>query len=233
VSNVFGVDTATASLKVQAPPVIEKQVPNAVYPAGDMVRIKIFFSGSPPFTHRFTLNGIELNPDAANIRWVDFDDHVLLTIPELRAHEARRYEYQVFVSRSLRAFLSNYFICFKVKNESGEASTGFWLNVSGLPSVPEGPLQITDIGEHQCTVSWRPPAHDGGSRITNYVLEKRDLRSAESDTWVTVASAVRELSFIVAGLFSGHEYDFRVSACNANGQGPALNSDKPVVCKEI
>ncbi|CAK5074870.1 unnamed protein product [Meloidogyne enterolobii] len=212
VSNVFGVDTATASLKVQAPPVIEKQVPNAVYPAGDMVRIKIFFSGSPPFTHRFTLNGIELNPDAANIRWVDFDDHVLLTIPELRAHEAGRYEYQV-------------------KNESGEASTGFWLNVSGLPSVPEGPLQITDIGEHQCTVSWRPPAHDGGSRITNYILEKRDLRSAESDTWVTVASAVRELSFIVAGLFSGHEYDFRVSACNANGQGPALNSDKPVIAR--
>nr|CAD2183946.1 unnamed protein product [Meloidogyne enterolobii] len=118
-----------------------------------------------------------------------------------------------------------------VKNESGEASTGFWLNVSGLPSVPEGPLQITDIGEHQCTVSWRPPAHDGGSRITNYVLEKRDLRSAESDTWVTVASAVRELSFIVAGLFSGHEYDFRVSACNANGQGPALNSDKPVIAR--
>jgi hypothetical protein len=91
------VDTATATLKVQAPPVIEKQVPNAVYPAGDMVRIKIFFSGSPPFSHRFTLNGIELNPDASNIRWVDFDDHVLLTIPELHAHEAGRYEYQVLL----------------------------------------------------------------------------------------------------------------------------------------
>lgn len=72
-----------------------------------MVRIKIFFSGSPPFTHRFTLNGIELNPDASNIRWVDFDDHVLLTIPELRAHEAGRYEYQVNLNIIFIELLSN------------------------------------------------------------------------------------------------------------------------------
>ncbi|KAL3088858.1 hypothetical protein niasHS_009150 [Heterodera schachtii] len=218
VSNVFGSEIATAVLNVQAPPVLEKQVPNAVHPEGDMVRIKIYFSGSPPFTHRLLLNGVEVSPDAPNIRWVDFDDHILLTIPELHAHEAGRYEYHI-------------------QNESGEASTAFWLNVSGLPSVPEGPLQITDIGEHQATVSWRPPANDGGSRITNYVLEKRDLgRGAAGlgegqDTWVVVASAVRELSFIVAGLFSGHEYDFRVSACNTNGQGPPLMSEKPIVAR--
>lgn len=48
---------------------------------------------------------------------------------------------------------------------------------------------------------------------------------------VVVASAVRELSFIVAGLFSGHAYDFRVSACNANGQGPPLNSLQPTVAR--
>uniref|UniRef100_A0A915DB47 Titin n=1 Tax=Ditylenchus dipsaci TaxID=166011 RepID=A0A915DB47_9BILA len=179
VSNVFGVDSATATLNVQAPPVIEKQVPNAVYPAGDMVRIKIFFSGSAPFTHRLTLNGTEISSENPNIRTVDFDDHLLLTIPELHSHEAGRYEYTI-------------------SNGSGEATTGFWINVTGLPSAPEGPISIVGITEHQATVSWRPPVDDGGSRITNYVLEKRDTQREE---WVVVASAVRELSFIASGLF--------------------------------
>lgn len=117
-TNVFGTDTATATLNVQAPPLLEKPVPNAVHPEGDMVRtmhkcqnfvlfyqdyqanrdslspiqvrIKIYFSGSAPFTHQLLLNGVEVSPDAPNIRWVDFDDHILLTIPELHAHEAGR-----------------------------------------------------------------------------------------------------------------------------------------------
>ncbi|KAI1733007.1 fibronectin type III domain-containing protein [Ditylenchus destructor] len=193
VSNVFGTESATATLNVTAPPVIEKQVPNACYPEGDMVRIKIFFSGSPPFTHRLALNGSEVS-DSANIRLVDFDDHLLITIPELHSYETGRYEYTI-------------------SNGSGEASTGFWINVTGMPSAPEGPVQITGITDHQATVSWRPPVDDGGSRITNYVLEKRDTSREE---WVVVASA---------------EYAFRVSACNANGQGPPLMADKPIVAR--
>ena len=211
VSNAFGTEAATATLKVLAPPVIEKQVPSGVYPEGDMVYIKIFFSGSPPFTHLLTLNGVEVSPDSTRIRCVDFDDHLLLTVPELQSAESGRYEYTI-------------------ANESGECTTGFWINVSGLPSVPEGSLHIAEISDHQATVAWRPPHHDGGSRITNYILEKRDT-SRPADEWVTVASSVRELSFTAASLFPGHEYDFRVSACNINGQGPTLISDHPIVAK--
>uniref|UniRef100_A0A1I7S352 non-specific serine/threonine protein kinase n=1 Tax=Bursaphelenchus xylophilus TaxID=6326 RepID=A0A1I7S352_BURXY len=208
-SNVFGTASATATLKVQAPPVIEKQVPNAVYPEGDMVRIKIYFSGSPPFEHTLTLNGNDVNLDGPSIRLVDFDDHALITIPELHAYETGRYEYSV-------------------KNESGEDSIGFWINVTGLPSAPEGPLVISNVDQHQATVSWKPPINDGGSRISNYVLEKRDIAR---DEWVVVASAIRELTFIAAGLFADHEYEFRVSACNHNGQGPPLVCDGPIVAR--
>ena len=134
---------------------------------------------------------------------------MLITIPELHSREAGRFEYTV-------------------KNESGEASTGFWINVTGLPTAPEGPLIISDISPHQATVSWNPPRDDGGSRITNYILEKRDT---QRDEWTVVASAVRDISFIASGLFENHEYEFRVSACNANGQGPPLNCDHPIVAR--
>lgn len=103
-----------------------------------MVRIKIFFSGSPPFTHRLLLNGDEISQDSSSIRLVDFDDHLLITINELQNNLNGRYEYTI-------------------SNDSGEASTAFWINVSGLPAAPEGPIQITEITEHQATVAWKPP----------------------------------------------------------------------------
>lgn len=195
-----------------------------MYPEGEMVRMKIYFSGSTPFTHRLTLNGVEISAESPTIKLVDFDDHVLITIPELHSYETGRFEYTV-------------------KNDSGEASCGFWINVSGLPSAPEGPMEISNITQHQATVSWKPPVvrltasciynivvfqNDGGSSITNYVLEKRDT---QRDEWTLVASAVRELSFIASGLFPDHEYEFRVSACNANGQGPPLLSESPIIAR--
>ncbi|XGW29138.1 hypothetical protein V3C99_008720 [Haemonchus contortus] len=209
VSNVYGSDSATAKLIVQAPPIIEKDVQNTILPMGEMVRLKIYFSGTPPFNHSLTLNKEEVDADHPTIRTVDFDDHILITIPSLSTREAGRYEYTI-------------------SNDSGVASTGFWLNVTGLPGAPQGPLHFSNVGPHQVTLSWRPPVNDGGSKITNYVVEKRNV---EKDDWTVVASSVRDLSFTVQGLFENHEYEFRVSAANENGQGVPLVGENPVVTR--
>lgn len=42
------------------------------------------------------------------------------------------------------------------------------------PSPPQGPLEASDITPDTCTLSWKPPLDDGGSPITNYVVEKMD-----------------------------------------------------------
>lgn len=76
--------------------------------------------------------------DHPNIHFVDFDNHVIITIPSIHSSEAGRYE-------------------LTISNESGEANTGFWLNVTGLPSAPQGPLVISDINKTQAMLSWKPP----------------------------------------------------------------------------
>lgn len=209
VSNVFGSDSATATLTVQAPPVIEKEVGNAIYADGEMVRLKIYFSGTGPFRYMLTLNKEEVPADHPNIHFVDFDNHVIITIPSIHSSEAGRYE-------------------LSISNDSGEANTGFWLNVTGLPSAPQGPLQISDVNQTQATLSWKPPVNDGGARITSYVVEKRDMMK---DEWTEVATMVKDITYTVSGLFEGHEYEFRVSAMNENGQGPPLIGDNPVVAR--
>ncbi|OZC09937.1 hypothetical protein X798_03043 [Onchocerca flexuosa] len=209
VSNIYGSDSATATLTVQAPPVIEKGVANAVHADGELVRLKIYFSGTGPFNYTFTLNKNEIPADHPNIHFVDFDDHVIITIPSIHSSETGRYE-------------------LKISNDSGEANTAFWLNVTGLPSAPQGPLQFSDLNISQVLLSWKPPVSDGGARITNYVVEKRDL---SKDQWTEVATFIKDSNYLVTDLFEGHEYEFRVSAVNENGQGPPLVGDQSVVAR--
>lgn len=123
---------------ISAPPVIEKGVANAVHADGELVRLKIYFSGTGPFRYLLTLNKEEVPMDHPNIHFVDFDNHVIITIPEIHSSEAGRYE-------------------LTISNDSGEANTGFWLNVTGLPSAPQGPLQFSDVNRTQAVLSWKPP----------------------------------------------------------------------------
>lgn len=48
------------------------------------------------------------------------------------------------------------------------------------PSPPEGPLEITDMTPETCSLAWKPPLDDGGSPITNYIVEKFEASSGVS-----------------------------------------------------
>ena len=74
------------------------------------------------------------------------------------------------------------------------------------------------------TISWSSPESDGGSPVTGYILEKRDITSKR---WVKTSSdAITELTFRVTGLTKGSKYEFRVSAQNKAGTGkPSTPTD--------
>lgn len=59
-------------------------------------------------------------------------------------------------------------------NSSGSDSASCKVLVVDKPSPPVGPLEVSEITPETCTLSWKPPLDDGGSPITNYILEKLD-----------------------------------------------------------
>ncbi|KAF3843786.1 hypothetical protein F7725_002635 [Dissostichus mawsoni] len=76
---------------------------------------------------------------------------------------------------------------------------------------------------------WEPPIADGGSEITNYIIEKRETSRAN---WALVSSNIHghNTDSLVEKLIEGHEYEFRVSAENQYGVGDAIMTD-PVMVK--
>uniref|UniRef100_A0A670HYV7 Titin n=1 Tax=Podarcis muralis TaxID=64176 RepID=A0A670HYV7_PODMU len=82
------------------------------------------------------------------------------------------------------------------------------------PPSPPGKPVVNDITENGATVCWTVPKSDGGSPITGYILERREI----SGKWIRVnKSPVLDLKFRATGLFEGSTYEFRVFAENSAG----------------
>ena len=43
------------------------------------------------------------------------------------------------------------------------------------PGAPLKAPEVLEVGPKFCELSWQPPATDGGSPITGYIVEKADL----------------------------------------------------------
>ena len=113
-------------------------------------------------------------------------------------------------------------------NKFGDASTLVQVNIIGKPDAPEGPLQFGDMQATSLTLVWKPVINDGGSTVTNYVVEKREVGKT---AWFTVDSKIHATHCIVKGLNEGKQYFFKVYAENAFGVGQPLECDEPVTPK--
>ena len=94
--------------------------------------------------------------------------------------------------------------------------------ISGRPGPPSAPIKFEEIGAEQISLSWLPPKDDGGSKVTNYVIERR---VANRKTWIPVTNDAKERVFTADGLMEGHEYVFRIMAQNKYGVGDPLDSE--------
>lgn len=72
-------------------------------------------------------------------------------------------------------------------------------------------------GDGEVELSWSAPVGDGGSAVTDYVVEYKLTADSEWSEFADGVSAVTTAT--VDGLTNGSSYDFRVSAVNAAGQG--------------
>ena len=99
------------------------------------------------------------------------------------------------------------------------------MTFADIPGPPQPPFGIDDIDADACTLTWHIPLEDGGSHITNYVVERCDTCIGE---WITTLSAVSKTSCRIGKLITGHEYMFRVRAENRFGVSEPLTSDKMI-----
>lgn len=88
---------------------------------------------------------------------------------------------------------------------------------------------MTNITKISADLRWQAPSSDGGSPITNYVVEKRDVRRK---AWQAVDTTVKELKYTVSPLNEGSLYVFRVAAENAIGMGEFCELEDAVLAKD-
>lgn len=117
----------------------------------------------------------------------------------------------------------------KLANDIGNDEGDFEIIVQDRPSPPDGPINVSNITKESCTLSWKPPIDDGGSEITNYIVEKRDIKSG---TWIPVSNFITNTTCTVPKLQDGHEYEFRVIAQNAFGLSDPLTTDRSILAKD-
>ncbi|KAM3957310.1 projectin protein bent isoform 8-T9 [Aphomia sociella] len=206
--NNIGFIYCTGHLKIGNPPRITRMPGDLHLPEHDNTKIKILYTGDQPAEVTLTKDGHKL-VDSPHLKYTVFDDYILIFIKDITKDDMGLYK-------------------LTIKNNSGEVSDTFSVTVTGLPGPPQGPLEMTDISRHSCTLAWKPPTYDGGMPVTHYVIERNDTSGT---AWITIASSVRDTKFTVQGLTEGQEYNFRIHAANENGIGPALEGANPIKAK--
>uniref|UniRef100_A0A669D936 Titin n=1 Tax=Oreochromis niloticus TaxID=8128 RepID=A0A669D936_ORENI len=175
---------------------------------GKDINIDIPIFGRPKPTITWTKDGAPLK-FTTRVHIVNTPTHTTLSIKEAAGDDGGMYSINVANSPL----------------ESGAV-------IMKTPFVLPGPPHIEDvsnIAHDGMTISWSAPETDGGSEITNYIIEKKDRTGIK---WTRCnRQKVTDLSFRVTGLTTGHEYEFRVAAENIVGVGePSLASSYYKAC---
>uniref|UniRef100_A0A668AG62 Titin n=1 Tax=Myripristis murdjan TaxID=586833 RepID=A0A668AG62_9TELE len=85
------------------------------------------------------------------------------------------------------------------------------------PCDPPGAPEAVAISKNQIKIQWTKPQYDGGSKVNGYVVERKDLASAEG-RWVRANfTNIIETEYTITGLTENEQYEFRVIARNAAG----------------
>ena len=89
-----------------------------------------------------------------------------------------------------------------------------------MPGPPQGPIEYEEVTGNSVTISWRKPLDNGGSEITGYVIEKKDLDHAGMSQSHLIKFMWREcVSFLLSFLLlafverqKGREVYFAISS---------------------
>ena len=82
------------------------------------------------------------------------------------------------------------------------------------PDAPAG-LSVVSFNQQAVVLSWSAPANDGGSPITDYIVQYKSAGATTWNAWNDGGS--NNTTVTVNGLWGGTKYSFRVAAINSVG----------------
>jgi hypothetical protein len=108
-------------------------------------------------------------------------------------------------------------------------------------------LVVDNVSDQNITLSWKPPANDGGSMITNYIVERMECtltavlpgsgasatapQSADVQSW-SRCTMTKNLFFTDELVESNHRYQYRVVAQNLQGRSQPCEPTSVVTVPE-
>lgn len=155
--------------------------------------LKIPFTGYPKPKIRWSKDGEDIE-SGGHFEVVVKERHAVLTIRDTSRLDGGPYRIHA-------------------ENELGTDSAIIKVQISDRPDPPRFPA-VESIGDDFVTISWKQPLWDGGSSITNYMIEKRE---PPMTSWVRCGST-RFVLHQVTGLNPQKDYEFRVCAENIFGR---------------
>lgn len=92
--------------------------------------------------------------------------------------------------------------------------------------IPDKPLPpqnviVADITAETATITWQPPADDGGKPVTLYIIERRE---ASRRAWNKIGDTA-SLQLPASGLVENGQYIFRIFAQNDVGFSEPAESE--------
>lgn len=137
-------------------------------------------------------------------------------------------------------------VTFKIKKPARDLSGQYQIKLSNgqgedvkdvniiMQDVPSAPLDVdvTEVFQTSCKVSWKPSKDDGGSALLHYVVERQDLSLKAGWENVGQVSPTDKTTYKVEGLIPKKEYKFRIRAVNKLGSSEPAMFAKPVLAKD-
>nr|XP_006823011.1 PREDICTED: titin-like [Saccoglossus kowalevskii] len=170
---------------------------------GEMVKLRIPYSGIPTPTIAWDKDGVDLaHKDHYEINTTDNETY--LTIRKVTKEDSG--QYAIVASNCL-----------------GHDTGTVTLKILRYPDPPRE-LEVMDVSKDSVRLSWLPPVYDGGSRVSSFFVEKREVGT---DTW-TRCITTRNTSHTILGLKEHTEYQFRTRALNLHGESESSEVSKTI-----